>query len=202
VIDLGGGRRCVYSWALNGGPELRLVAVDASAEELALNPDVSETRVADVSEALPFPDGSVDLVLSRALLEHVDGVPQAVQNIARVLKPGGRTLHLVPCRYSLFGIAARLLPFGPLLRLLHAVMPHTRGQVEFSVSYDHCYSSAMRKSFEHAGFRKVEIEVCWAQPGYFEAFFPLFVLTSLYEHVVRRLGLRGLAAYMIVWAER
>jgi SAM-dependent methyltransferase len=202
VLDLGGGRRCVYGAAVTQADRLRLIAVDISAEELALNHDVSETCVANVAEELPFPDGSVDLILSRALLEHVDGVPGAAQNMARVLRPGARALHLVPCRYSLFGLAARLLPFQPLLRLLHLVKPDSVGQVEFKVHYDHCYPSAMRSAFLEAGFSDVEIVTCWAQPGYFEPVFPAFVLTSLYEFLVRKLKISDLASYMIVSATR
>jgi SAM-dependent methyltransferase len=202
VLDLGGGRRCVYSRALKDAPPLRVVAVDVAPDELALNTDVSETCVADVADELPFPHASVDLVLSRALLEHIDGVPAAVANMARVMKPGARALHLVPCRNSLFGIAARLLPFRALLGLLHAVKPETRGQVEFEVFYDHCHPDAMRRVFDQAGFRDVSVSVTWSQPGYFESLLPLFLVTSAYERVVARLGIRGLAAYMIVSAVR
>ena len=197
VLDLGGGRRCVYGAAVVQAERLRLVAVDISADELALNRDVSETCVANVAERLPFDDASVDLILSRALLEHVDGVPSAARNMARVLKPGGQALHLVPCRYSLFGIVARLLPFRAILNLLHTVRPDSRGQVEFEVHYDHCYPSAMRRAFLDAGFRDVAIVTTSAQPGYFEAVFPLFLVTSLYEfsrqqaRPIRPAGLHG-----------
>ena len=200
VLDLGGGRRCVYAASIPAGHRLRLVAVDVSAEELAANRDVDETQVADVSRELPFPDSSVDLILSRALLEHIDGVPAAVDNMARVLRTGARTIHLVPCRYSLFAIAARTLPFDALLNLLHRVNPGSRGQVEFRVFYDHCDPETMRGLFLAAGFREVTIDVTWAQPGYFETLLPLFLTTSLYEWVVRRLGIRRLAAYMVVSA--
>src|SRR5436190_10074770 len=107
VVDLGGGRRCVYAGAVPLGKAIHLVAVDISAEELALNTSVDETHVGNVAEGLPFPDQSVDLILSRALLEHVDDVPSAIRHMARVLKPGGVALHFVPARYSLFGLAAR-----------------------------------------------------------------------------------------------
>jgi SAM-dependent methyltransferase len=144
----------------------------------------------------------VDLLLSRALLEHVDGVPAAARHMARVLRPEGVALHLVPGRNSLFGLAARLLPFGPLLRLLHLVRPETRGQVEFDVHYDHCHPAALERVFREAGFREVDIQLCWAQPGYFEEVYPLFVLHAAYEWVVRHLGVRRLAAYMVVRARR
>lgn len=202
VLDLGGGRRCVYAGSVHPPGRVTLVAVDISADELALNSDVSAKRVADVAAGLPLPDGSVDLILSRALLEHVRGVPAAIRHMGRVLKPGGVALHLVPCRYSLFGLAARALPFGPLVRLVHVVMPWTRGNVEFPVVYDHCYPRALEEEFRAAGFSRVETWITWAQPGYFEAAYPAFLLHALYEWTVRRLRLRNLAAYVVVRATR
>lgn len=202
VLDLGGGRRCVYARAVDPPGRVKLVAIDISPEELALNTDVTETYVADVAAGLPMPDASVDLVLSRALLEHVDGVPAAVRQMARVLRPGGIALHFVPCRYSLFGTAARVLPFGPLLWLTHTVLPHTRGVVGFPVFYDHCYPQALEREFRAAGFADVQLSITWACPGYFMAAYPLFLFHALYEQAVRRLGLRRLAAYTVVRAVR
>jgi ubiquinone/menaquinone biosynthesis C-methylase UbiE len=202
VLDLGGGRSCIYADAVDPPGRVRLVAVDISPGELALNTDVAETCIADVAASLPIPDASVDLILSRALLEHVDGVPAAIQHMARVLRPGGVALHLIPCRYSLFGAAARLLPFEPLLRLTHKVNPGTRGVIEFPVHYDHCYPQALEQAFSEAGFSSVQSQVTWACGGYFFAVYPLFLLSAAYEQVVRRLRLRRLAAYVVVQAIR
>jgi SAM-dependent methyltransferase len=200
IVDLGGGRRCVYHHALR--PELDLIAVDVSAEELALNPHATQTVVADVSHDLPLPPASVDLLLSRAVLEHVPDVRAAARHMARALKPGSQTMHLLPGRYSLFGMAARVLPFKPLLMVLHRVMPKTIDQVEFDVFYDQGWPDAIEQAFTEAGFRDVTVEVTWAQPGYFEAIYPLFLLHALYERVLRTLGLRRMAAYMVVSATR
>lgn len=202
VLDLGGGRRCLYANSVQPPGRLNLVAVDVSPEELALNRDVSETLVADVAAGLPLPTASVDLILSRALLEHVVGVPASIRHMARVLKPGSVALHLVPCRYSLFGTAARVLPFGPLVRLLHLVMPWTHGHVGFPVHYDHCYPQALEREFRAAGFSQVQLWVTWAQSGYFEIAYPLFLLHAAYEWTVRHLGLQRLAAYTVVRATR
>lgn len=201
AVDLGGGRRCVYAGALPDRGAVRLIAVDVSAEELALNTDVDETAVADAGH-LPFPDGSIDLVLSRTVLEHVPDVAGAVREMARVTRPGGVSLHFLPGRYALFALVARALPFGPLLRILHAVSPATRGEVEFDVHYDHCHPAAIGRAFRDAGFREVRVETCWAAPGYFEPVVPLFLVVSAYEAVARALGIRRLASYMIVRAER
>ena len=165
VLDLGGGRRCVYASAVEPPGRVRLIAVDISPEELALNEDAAEKYTADVAAGLPLPTSSVDLILSRALLEHVADVPAAVRHMARVLKPGGVALHFVPGRYSLFGMLARVLPFDPLVRLVHAVMPWTRDHVGFPIYYDSCYPQALKREFLGSGFSEVKTWITWAQPG-------------------------------------
>jgi SAM-dependent methyltransferase len=47
---------------------------------------------------IPFDDASFDLVLSNQVMEHVPDLNIVVAEIHRVLKPGGRTLHLFPDR--------------------------------------------------------------------------------------------------------
>jgi SAM-dependent methyltransferase len=49
-------------------------------------------------ETLPLPSDAFDLVLSHEVLEHVQSDGQAVQEMVRVLKPGGRMLVFVPNR--------------------------------------------------------------------------------------------------------
>jgi SAM-dependent methyltransferase len=49
-------------------------------------------------EHLPFPDAAFDLILSHEVLEHVADDRQALQEIARLLAPGGRAVIFVPNR--------------------------------------------------------------------------------------------------------
>lgn len=203
VLDLGGGRNFFYAREVDPPGRLKVVAVDISPEELALNKDANETYVADVSRQIPLPDASADLILSKALLEHVDGVPSAIREMARVLRPGGTALHLIPCRYSLFGIGARLLPFGPLLRLTLKLAPWFRNEnFGFQVHYDHCYPSALEREFRAVGFSEVHLQVSWACEKFFLGIYPIYLLHAAYEQVVRRLRIRRLAAYTIVRAVR
>lgn len=88
------------------GMYLRHVAKMAGfAAGVDIDPDkVTEARrhVAPVqvasAEALPFADGSFDVVLSHEVLEHVADDRQAVAEALRVLKPGGRLVLFVPNR--------------------------------------------------------------------------------------------------------
>lgn len=202
VADLGGGRHCEYMDCLPEDRALRVVAVDISADELAANTDVAETRIANVAEELPFADGEVGLVLSRFLLEHVDDVPAAIGHMGRVLAPGGVALHFMPCRFSTFGTAARILPFGRLLKLLHWLIPWSKGVVEFDVFYDHCYPAALERSFRDVGFRWVDVRVEYVSTSYFFPVLPVFLLVAAYERIVRKADARSLAAYIMVHAER
>jgi SAM-dependent methyltransferase len=94
VLEIGCGMGCMASnWSRQGA---RISAVD-------LNPvAVSQTRrrfqvmglegtiqEAD-AESLPFEDQSYDFVYSWGVLHHTPGIRQAISEIHRVLKPGGR----------------------------------------------------------------------------------------------------------------
>jgi ubiquinone/menaquinone biosynthesis C-methylase UbiE len=54
------------------------------------------------SSALPFPDNYFDLVNSQAVLEHVDDQSKTLQEINRVLRPGGCFTGDSVNRYNLF----------------------------------------------------------------------------------------------------
>ena len=49
--------------------------------------------VADISQNIPLPDDSVDVILTQEVLEHVANPLVAMREISRVLRPGG-TLYL------------------------------------------------------------------------------------------------------------
>ena len=54
------------------------------------------------SEFIPLPSNTFDLILSHEVLEHVQDDMRAVQEMVRVLKPGGRALIFAPNRGYLF----------------------------------------------------------------------------------------------------
>ena len=202
VADVGGGRTCSFAELLPARHGLTVVAVDVSADELAANTAVDRTLVADVSRHIPLADREVDLLVSRTLLEHVPDLQGAASEIARVLKPGAQTIHLLPCRYALFAIIARVVPFGLAKRVLHTLIPESKGVVEFDVFYDRSHPRALERAFAEAGFRDVTVECTWDQAAYFHAFVPAFLLVLLYQRLAEALRLRVLASYAIVRATR
>jgi SAM-dependent methyltransferase len=108
VLDLGcGGGRHAFELYRRGA---RVVAFDHDADELkqvatmflAMGtagevPAQADGRVVqgDVL-SLPFPDASFDAVIAAEVLEHIPDDEQAMAEIARVVRPGGRVAVTVP----------------------------------------------------------------------------------------------------------
>ncbi len=52
------------------------------------------------AEALPFPDGSFDIVYSNGVLHHTTSTERAMDEVFRVLKPGGLAVIMLYCKSS------------------------------------------------------------------------------------------------------
>lgn len=196
VADLGGGRRFLYAQFVPHDVEIWSIDIDQS--ELDLNQDVKIKICGDISKTLPIEDNFFDLIISRALLEHVADNRSAFQEMNRILKPNGSMAHLIPARNSTFGIAARIFPFEKLKKLLHIAVPDAKGQVEFPIFYNNCTPRKMKDLLDKLGFRKIEIEVCYYASGYFYSVFPFYLFIVLYQYMIRQSNLRSLSQYMIV----
>jgi len=87
ALDIGGGAGYLTRALRDAGA--RCVLIDADAGELSWRgPPVGGSVVAD-ARVLPVPDGTADLVVSSNVLEHVPEPFFVVDEMARVLRPGG-----------------------------------------------------------------------------------------------------------------
>ncbi len=203
VLDLGSGRSCPYASQLPPERRVRIIGVDISFEEMSENTDVHDKRVADVArEPLPFSDREVDLITSRAVLEHLDNVPHALSECERVLKPGGLMVHLFPNKNAVFAILNRVLPPALASRILHFLQPESRHVRGFRAYYDSCGLSSMCRQLARRGFEIIDIKVSYHSAAYFDFFLPLSLLVSLYELVIYLLRARSLAPYLLIIARK
>lgn len=101
------------------------------------------TFVVSTAEQLPFPDASIGSASAVALLEHLDDDGDAVDELARVVRPGGRVWVTVPHAY-------RFIP--PPLWLFYVV--HDR-RIGHKRHYD---EARLRRLFAPRGFRHVDTQ--------------------------------------------
>ena len=112
--------------------ELRQNMADAITERF---PTV-RTTVGDCQEFLPFENNSFDRVVVIHVLEHLPRLPDALDEVLRVLKPGGIFSVVLPCDPGLAYAVARKLsaerifrrrykvPYGWFIRREHINSPH------------------------------------------------------------------------------
>lgn len=132
-----------------------VAGVDGSEEMLEHarrnNPGV-ELKLSDV-ETLPFQTGQFDFVICIEVLRYLPNIEPAVNEISRVLKPGGVALVTAAPILNLNGYyvinrVATAFPLGNLVRLK-----------QFFVT-----SWGLRRAFLKAGFEKLEIHGVYIGP--------------------------------------
>jgi NADH dehydrogenase [ubiquinone] 1 alpha subcomplex assembly factor 5 len=106
ALDLGGHALPVAAAALAAGQIGRLVALAEAPNAERSRP---HDRVVGDSEALPFADGSFDLVLSSGVLHSVNDLPGTLLQVRRALKPDGLFLAALPGGDTLIELRETLL---------------------------------------------------------------------------------------------
>ena len=115
VLDVGCGTGALAVAASDRVlPRGKVSGLDANEEmlEVARNKDIPIDWNFGTAEQLPFDDDTFDSVISQFALMYVEDKPKALQEMRRVLKPGGRLAVLVPDAIDHspgFSVAAELL---------------------------------------------------------------------------------------------
>jgi SAM-dependent methyltransferase len=205
VIDVGGGKECPFLPYVKDPRSHLVVAFDYSGEELRVNPLLGRKVVGDAAaDRFPFRNGSADLVVSRAVVEHIRDNAAFFRNCAAALRPGGVMIHAFSGRFAPFALINQFLPNRLTRRLIGYLHPYWReeGNYGFPAFYNRCYFSAIQNLLKQNGFKNAKFTLLYYQSTYFTFFFPLFVLMLLYDVAVSRFGVRNLASGIIVEAER
>jgi SAM-dependent methyltransferase len=202
LLDVGSGRHPTID-----PPErpahTTYVGLDISGEELrSAGPDAyDELIVADITSRVPQLLGHVDLAISWQVFEHVKPLGAALDNLHAYLRTGGTLVSLFSGRWSVFGVANRLIPDAVGSRLVERSM--RRQQINrpvFPAHYDRCTYSALSKMT--AGWSHVEIQPLFHAAPYFH-FSRLLTRSYLaYENAACRAGLAGLATHYLLIAQR
>ena len=162
------------------------------------NDALDEKRVADViAEGMPFAEGEVDIVTSRSVLEHLSNVDRFVEESARVLKPGGYSIHLLSGGRSHL-LINRMLPRKLSREVLFSLHPTSRRVGGHRPAYDRCHYGALKRTLNRNGFDIMEIYANFGS-NYFYFLVPLFLLESLFLITVRFRRIKSMAvSYLVV----
>lgn len=145
----------ILAWAAGQGALAYGVDISPPTLDRARAAFAGEPLRAAVSDvrALPFADASFDAIYSMGTIEHFDETEQAVAEMARVLKPGGRAIIGVPNRHD------------PFLRPLMATAMQAAGL--YAYGYEKSYSRrALRQMLERGGFEVVAETAILFIPGW------------------------------------
>lgn len=147
-------------------------------------PSGIETHNADLSK-LPLPSGSVDLIMSRSVFEHLTDPEAVYREFARVLRPGGRIVFLTANMWDYGTQVARLVP-----NRFHAgIVKRVEGRAEedtFPTAYRTNTRSAVIRLARGSGLQLERFEYLSQYPNYLLFSAPLFFLGMCYEKLIAR----------------
>ncbi len=106
LLDIGCGSG-VQLKELTTGSYTCAIGLDVSRNALlcakSRNPERTEFVIAD-AEHLPFRDASIDTIVSAEIIEHLPHPELLVNDLCRILKPGGELVITTPNEHSIWGI--------------------------------------------------------------------------------------------------
>lgn len=203
VLDVGGGKECPYLPFVTAPWLHTVVALDISERELRQNRASILKVVADAASAdLPIAAGSVDLLTSRSVIEHLKDNAAFMRSCSRVLREGGCAVHTFPGRFAPFALANALLPNRLARALLYYFQPDWRDECGFKVFYDRCSYHEMMGVIESAGLEVVHCELRYYQAIYCSFFVPLYLLMVGYDFLARATGLKSLSSQILIVARK
>ena len=127
LLDIGcwDGSRTVERGRVLGADRLLGVEVYDGPAEQAAGKGIDVARIDLEADSLPFPDGSVDVVVCNQVLEHLKNIWLPMSEMHRVLRLGGHAILSVPNLGSLHNRV--LLAFGRQPTSIRVFGPHVRG---------------------------------------------------------------------------
>lgn len=194
LLDAGCGRTAPVLVKFRG-KAARLVGVDLV--DFTAEIGGVELIKGDLSN-VPLPAASVDLIMSRSVMEHVTDPPAVYAELGRLLRPGGRLIFLTANLWDYAALIAKAIPN----RLHPWIVSRTEGRAEedvFPTAYRANTHRAVQRWAAATGFEIESFRHLSQYPNYFMFSAPLFLLATAYEKAIRRVeALRFLRGWILV----
>lgn len=182
------------------GPKVsQAIGVDLCAPSVPLPPRTSV--IVGNLETLPLRAASVDVLISRSVLEHLENPVAVFREFSRVLRAKGRLIFTTPNKYYYSCLLARLTPERLKAYYFRTVFGEDAYD-NFPVHYRANTVAAFQKLADEAQFKFERVEPIRHYP-YYLMFSPLlFRLGIFYDLTITALGLDGLQSNWLVVMER
>ena len=147
---------------------------------------------------IDMPDASVDLVMSRSVMEHVEDPLAVYAEMSRILRPGGHFIFLTANLWDYASLIAKLVPnrFHPW------IVARVEGREErdvFPIQYRTNTYGAVKNFAGRTSFDIVSFQYLRQYPCYFMFNGALFFLATGYEKLISRFNaLRFLRGWILV----
>ncbi len=184
VLDAGAGAGEIFQYELKDKVK-EVVGVDLD-HRVESNPQLHRGIYANLKN-IPVEDNYFDLVFCRYVLEHIEKPQEFLQEICRILKPGGCFLFLTPNKWHYVSIASSLTP-----KWFHNWYNRLRGRQEedtFPTVYHLNSKSHIRRQFRLAGLEERKLIFRECCPNYLTFSTLTFLLGVAYERLVNCSGL-------------
>ncbi len=201
VLDVGAGKQWHFAPSLKA-PGMNLVGFDIDIAEMASNELLDERLSGDACNGLGVPDGSVDLIMGRAVIEHLHDNNSFLESAHRALREGGRLILTFPNKSAPFAVLNQILPRRVSQWLLLHLVPGSSGKLGFEAFYDRTSSWEFRESLAKVGFEIEEEFASYFSSGYLRFFVPLFVIGLGYDYATYLFRNPRFAAYLMFIAKK
>jgi SAM-dependent methyltransferase len=191
VLDVGAGKQWHFSPSLKGR-SMSLIGFDIDHAEMAENALLDQKICGDACEGLGVPDRSVDLIMGRAVIEHLHDTASFLESANRALAS----------RYAPFAILNRILPQRVSSWLLFHLVPGSSGVLGFKAFYDRAGFREFKQCLTDAGFEVEEEYASYFSASYYGFFLPMFVVGLGFDYLRYVLGKPRLASYFMFVARK
>lgn len=201
VLDVGAGKQWHFTPTLKS-PGVKLIGFDIDIAEMSDNALLDQKISGDACESLGVSDQSVDLIMGRAVIEHLHDTASFLTSANRALREGGRLIVTFPSRYAPFAVLNRILPRKISHWLLSHLVPNSVGILGFEAFYDRTSFHEFKQILIDAGFEIEREYASYFSSSYYRFFAPLFVVGLAYDYLCYALGNPRLASYFMFVAKK
>lgn len=147
---------------------------------------------------IDLPSASVDLIISRSVLEHIKDIQPVYEEMHRLLKPGGHFFFLVPNLHDYVSLISWMVPNG-----LHSwIVAKAEGRDPkdtFPAFYKSNTQAAVRKLAARTGFEFLSIDYLGQYPSMLKFNSIVFALGTAYEKLISNMdALKFLRGWILV----